>query len=172
MSGCSAQIFDEVGDISIPRTCAEPAKLFKNFLVQVKRIAWSGPRGSKDQPSNVTIELVFENTTKWPLALSNSGEGTLYSVEYALLGGNGSSYAPKETAGIANVHLLIKPGQQEERKLIFDVPRGDYIFIIERRFSGKPVPGKREDHQLLCKISQQDFSAPRPARPGGILGVY
>ncbi len=188
VSACGAQILEDVGDVNVPRTCGEPAKLFKNFLVQAKKISWSGPRGSRNQTSNVTIELVFENATKWPLALSNSGEGILYSVEYALLGKNGFSYTPRETGGVANgarlekpgdkqksttdVHLRIKPGQKEEGKLVFEVPRGDYILVIERQFAGKPVPGNREDHQSLCKISQQDFSAPRPARPGGILGVY
>ena len=194
-SGCSAQILEDVGDVSIPRECAEPAKLFKNFSVRAKRISWSGSPQSQRKLSTLTVELIFENATNWPVALSNSGNGILYSVEYLLHGEHGFSHAPKETGGVTNetrpkensgeekkpgekqkpiidAHQPIKPDAPAEGKLVFDVPRGNYILAIERKFAGKLVPVNREDHLTVCKISPKDFSAPSPANLRGVSGVY
>ena len=195
LSACGTYLLEDVADAGPPPNCAEPIRLFKNFAVQAKKISWSAPRGAAEPASTLTIDLVFENTAKWPLALSNSGDGILYSVEYTLLDG-GSSRAPMQTGGIAsepypdkpaekaidkpgenpkvpaNVHFRMKPGQQEEEKLVFQAPRGDYVLAIERRFAGKPVAGNGEDYLSRCKISARDVSAPRPARLGGSAGVY
>jgi hypothetical protein len=67
---------------------------------------------------------------------------------------------------------MIKPGAAPEGKLVFAVPRANYILTIERKFAGKPVPGKREDHLLACEISSSQISAARPARRPGVTGVY
>lgn len=194
LTACGAQFLEEAGDAGPTPNCAEPFKLFKTFVVQAKKISWSVPPGPAGSSSTLTIELIFENAAKWPLALSNSGDGILYSIEYALLGNNGASRAPTQISGIASerplekpgerrvekpgekqkatgdVHLAIKPGQREEGKLVFQAPRGEYILTIERRFADKPVPGHREDHLSACKISSANFSGPATVR--GVSGVY
>ena len=194
LSACGTYLLEDAADAGPPPNCVEPVRLFKNFAVQAKRISWSAPRGTAEPASTLTIDLIFENTAKWPLALSNSGDGILYSVEYTLSDGR-SSRGPTQTEGVAsepnpdkpsgkekdkrsekpkvttNVHSLVKPGQQEEGKLVFQTPRGDYVLTIERRFAGRPVPGNGEDHLSRCKISSRDVAA-RPARLGGSLGVY
>lgn len=196
LPGCSAQLLEEANDPGIPRYCGEPAKLFTIFVVQAKNISWASRRSANGTASSVTIDLVFENTAKWPLALSNSGNGIIYSIDYALLGENGTTYFPEETAGVThdmsaekkvetrekpgerkkekpiNVHQLIKSAESAEGKLIFEVPRGNYVLSIERKFEGKPVPGNREDHLLMCKISSSDFSAPLRSKSRGVFGVY
>ncbi len=185
LSGCSAQLIEDAGTPVIPRSCGEPAKLFTTFLVHARTISWANRR---DGASTVTIELVFENTAKWPLALSNSGNGIVYSVEYTLQGENGLISFPKETFGLAqetpleekrkpkpgqtDAHQPIKPEEAAEGKLVFEVPRGSYVLSIERKFEGKPVPGNRENHLSMCKIFPADFSSPRPAKSLGISGVY
>ncbi|MEX0753013.1 MAG: hypothetical protein WD073_08825 [Xanthobacteraceae bacterium] len=190
-SGCSAQLLEEIEDISIPRYCGEPTKLFGNFMVRAQRIAWSGTRNPNGTTSTLTVDLVFENERQWPLALSNSGNGIVYKVEYALYGENGTTFAPRETVGIAhdtpfkneekpsekkhstiNVHTLIKPGDPAEGKLVFDAPRGNYVFSIERKFAGMPILGKGENRLFVCKISPEDYSAPKPSKRWGVSGVY
>ncbi len=193
LAACGTQLLEDTGEAGAVPNCGEPFRLFKSFTVQAKKISWSASPGSASSSSTLTIDLVFENTAKWPLALSNSGDGILYSVEYALLGNNGASRAPTQTNGVADerpldkpgeghvekpdekqkgvggVHLRIKPGQREEGQLVFQAPRGDYLLAIERRFAGKPVPGHREDHLSTCKISSANFSAPAGR---GVSGVY
>ncbi len=173
LTGCSTQILEELNETSIPRDCREPAKLFTSFMVRAKNVSWSEAKAAKDKASILTIQLAFENVTTWSVALSNSSNGILYSIEYSLSGENSSRYAPKETSGVTNeIHQPIKPGEAAEGKLIFDVPKADYILVIERKFSGKPVSAKREDHRSACKIPSHDFSAARPSKLGGISGVY
>ncbi len=196
LSGCGAQFLEEISDSRVPRYCGEPVKLFTTFVVQAKNISWANRRGENGIALSVTIDLLFENSAKWPLALSNSGNGIVYSIEYTLQGENGSIYSPAETAGVAreppadkkpaarekpgerkkegpiDVHQLIKPQEPVEGKLIFEVPRGNYVLSIERKFEGKPVPGNREDHLSTCKISSSDFSAPLRSKSRGVSGVY
>lgn len=181
LPSCAMQLLEDIGESPVPRYCGEPARLFTNFMMKAKKISWHA--------HFLTIDLVFENTARWPLALSNSGTGIVYSVEYALLDENGAAYAPKETRGVTNntdeekktgakeksglsIHVPIKLGEAVEGKLVFDVPRGNYALAIERKFGGQPVAGNRDDHVTVCKISPSDFSAPKTAIPRGVSGVY
>lgn len=174
--GCSTRILEEVDEkIDAPQDCREPTKLFNNFVVRAKTVSWSKAKDAKDKTSILTISLTFENVTKWSVALSNSGNGILYSIEYSLTGEDGFHHAPKETVGIITgdqIHRPIKPDEVAEGKLMFQVPRANYVLAIERKFSGKPVAAKREDRLSACKIPANDFSVTRPSSPGGMSGVY
>lgn len=193
LAGCSAEtILEDTPAISAPRDCSEPMRLFKDFLVRAKAISWNSLRG-KDQVSTLTIDLVFENTLNWPLALSNSGNGIVYSVVYSLQNENGQVRMPMATGGVAsdggagprsevkrldrqeksamNVHTGIKQNDSVEGKLVFEAPRANYLLTIERKFAGQPAPGNRADHVSVCKISPSNFSS-GAGKALGVQGVY
>jgi hypothetical protein len=171
LAGCSTQILEDASEIAIPRDCREPTALFSNFVMRAKNVTWSEPKASKEP--TLTLQLTFENATKWSVALSNSDNGILYSVEYSLSGEDGIRYSPKEVGGVAKeIHQLIKPGETLEGTLTFNVPRANYVLSLERKFAGKSVPAKREDYLSACKIPSRDFSIARPSSLRGLLGVY
>jgi hypothetical protein len=175
LAGCSTQILEEVSDISIPHDCREPTKLFRSFTVRAKNVSWSGSQGAKEKTSILTVQLTFENVMKWPMALSNSGNGILYSVEYSLSGEDGTRYAPKEATGVTKgdaIHQPIQTDQPGEGQLIFHVPKANYVLGIEQKFAGNPVTAQREDHFSACKIPSHDFTAPKPVNRGTTSGVY
>jgi hypothetical protein len=101
LAGCSAQILEEVGEVGevgAPRDCAETTKLFNTFSMRAKSISWNGLKS--DPAATLTLELAFDNDKTWPIALSNSGNGVLYTVEFSLHGEKGDSYKPKEASGV------------------------------------------------------------------------
>jgi hypothetical protein len=168
LNGCSSQILEEASDISIPRDCREPTKLFSTFNMRATHVAWSDV---KEKTSVLTIDLSLDNATKWPTPLSNSGNGVLYSIEYSL-NGESTRYAPKETAGaFKDIHAPIPLEKTIDGKLIFAVPRGSYILSVERKFDGTPVPGKREDHVSFCRISPVDSMLMRPSNFRAVSGA-
>ena len=195
LAGCSAQLLDDaidVGEFNTPRPCNEPMKLFNTFSINAKKIAWKNDRS--DAGTTLTINLLVNNDKQWPLALSNSTQGVLYTVDYTLRGEKGGNFAPKEASGILSVHpprefkeprrkspfgkptrsgsnssrvkrteesgpdinFRIKPGTPEEGTLVFQAPRDRYLLVIERKFTGNPVPSKPSDHIAVCKISPID----------------
>lgn len=194
LAGCSAQILEDAGEVSAPHDCAETTKIFNTFSMRAKSTSW---KGSKSDPSaTLTLELVFNNDKNWPIALSNSGAGVLYTVEFSLQGDKGIIYKPKETAGVTHptearkpkeardlpffseqkvrakpalsietirdVNFRIRPGEPEAGKLVFQVPKDNYLLIVQRKFAGKPVAGIPADHLSVCKISGRDTSAMPP----------
>jgi hypothetical protein len=195
LPGCGAEtILENAPAISALHDCGEPTTLFKNFQVWAKKISWSRPRGT-DRASILTLDLVFENTANWPLALSNSGNGIVFSVAYSLLDNNGTIHTPKNAEGIVsktvpkkksseaknfaepekpllNVYSQIKQHDSAEGRLVFEAPRGNYLLTIERRFAGASVPGNRADHVSVCKIPSRDFVSAKSATFSGPLGVY
>jgi hypothetical protein len=173
LTGCSTQLLEDANEIVMPRDCREPTPLFATFVVRAKNITWSEPKTFKDKSSILTLQLTFENVTKWPVALSNSDNGILYSVDYSLSGDDGIRYAPTEAGGAAkDIHQAIRPIEILEGTLVFNVPRANYVLALERKFSGKSVPAKREDYFSACKIPSHDFSVARPWSLKGMLGVY
>jgi hypothetical protein len=185
LAGCSAQILEEVGEVSAPRDCAETTKLFNTFSMRATRTSW---KGTKSDPSaTLTLEIVFANDKGRPIALSNSGAGVLYTVEFSLQGNNGISHKPKEAIGVTypseakkpreardlpffseqkiarakppktetnrDVNFRIRPGEPEAGKLVFQVPKDNYLLIVQRKFAGKPVAGMPADHLSACKVS-------------------
>jgi hypothetical protein len=197
LAGCSAHILEDAGEVSAPHDCAETTKLFNTFSLRAKSASW---KGTKSDPSaTLTLELAFNNDKNRPIALSNSGAGVLYTVEFSLQGDKGIIYKPKEAAGVTlpneakkpkeardvpfftqqkvarpkagskietirDVNFRIRPGEPEEGKLVFQVPKDNYLLIIQRKFADKPVSGTPTDHLSVCKISGRDTSAmlPRP----------
>jgi hypothetical protein len=206
LSGCTSQLLDdvvEVGQLGAPRQCTEPTKLFGTFTMRTSKATWKGDKGN----STLTLDLVFDNDKNYPVALSNSGNGVLYTVEFRLQGEKENGFAPKEASGIAltreakkfkepprpgvfgypvrpsqrgttkdsplrDLNFRIKPGQPETGKLVFQAPRGNYLFVIERKFDGKPAGGQPTDHLAVCKVSAGD--AANGAAPGAVAtpGLY
>lgn len=172
-TGCSTRILEEAEEINVPRDCREPAKAFNNFVLRATNVLWSDPRDPRDKTSTLTIHLMFENVAKWSIPLSNSGNGILYAIEYSLTGEDGFRVTPTELAGIADeIHRPIKPDEPAEAKLLFHVPRANYVLTIERKIASKPGAAKREDHLFVCNIPANIFSVTRPSSPEGISGVY
>lgn len=173
LTGCSTQILEDMGEVSIPRDCREPAKLFGTFMMSAKSISWSELKETKEKTSLLTLRLSFENVTKGSVALSNSGNGILYSLQLSLSGENASNYRPEDLEGVVDkIHQELKPGEIAEGKVTFKVPKANYILSIERQFAGKPLASKQEEYFLACKIPAQAFSGGRTSSPGGVWGVY
>lgn len=207
LGGCASQVLDDlvvnVGDFAAPRPCQQPMKLFNVFSVHTKRIAWTGDAAGA---SNLTLELVFANDKTWPIALSNSGSGVHYSVEFVLRGEKGGNYLPKEATGVVvvrepkqlrertskgpfskptssgadpkrqkaaegdirDVNFRIRPEAREEGKLVFQVPRGNYLLSIERKFTGRSLPSQPTDHVAVCKIPSVDIAVSGPDKPARV----
>jgi hypothetical protein len=112
LSGCSSHLLEdvvEVGQLSAPRPCSEPTKLFGTFTMRATKMSWKGD--SADANPMLTLELSVANDKNFPLALSNSGNGVLYTVAITLQAEKGGSFVPKEASGIV---LMREPKQFKE----------------------------------------------------------
>lgn len=160
LAGCSAHILEEVGEVSAPHDCAETTKLFNAFSMRAKSTSW---KGAKSDPSaTLTLELVFNNTQKWPIALSNSGAGVLYTVEFSLQGDNGTSYQPKEASGVARLSDAKKP--KEAQALPFFSPQkttraAQSASRIEtiRDVNFRIRPGEPEEGKLVFQAPRDNY---------------
>jgi hypothetical protein len=207
LSGCTSQLLEdvaEVGQLGAPRPCTEPTKLFGTFTMRASKATWKGDKSD----ATLTLELVFNNDKNFPVALTNSGNGVLYSVEFKLQGEKENSFAPKEAGGVAlmrepnkfkeprhpgvfgyptrpkqpgkntdsplrDLNFRIKPGEPETGKLVFHAPRGNYLFVIERKFDGKPTGGQPADHLAVCRISAgAAANGGAPAGAAATPGLY
>lgn len=207
LAGCSAQVLDEIGEVTPPRPCAEAVKLFGTFSMRAKSIAWKGNKGGA--PAELTVDLAFYNDKNFPIALSNSGNGVLYTVRFSVQGKDGA-VAPKEASGVVltreekaprhrrnagpfgetrkkgagdhassskksdeqtqtkDINFRIKPGEPQEGRLVFQLPRDNYLLTVERKFTETSSARQPTDLIAACKIPQNDVSGPAP----GISGVY
>lgn len=145
--------------MSAPRDCAETTKLFNTFSLRAKSTSW---KGAKSDPSaTLTLELVFDNEKKWPIALSNSGAGVLYTVEFSLQGDRGIIYKPSVTAGIAQPSEARKP--KEARELPFfsqqKVARPKPATTIEtiRDVNFRIRPGEPEAAKLVFQAPKDNY---------------
>ena len=158
LTACSAQLLEDVvdvGEFGAPRPCNEATKLFNTFSMQAKRITWKGDRGNS--AATLTLDIVIANDKSWPIALSNSGQGVFYPVEFVLRGEKGGSFTPKEATGIVLTREpkqfkeplrsgpFSKPTRFGRQKTIEDNSR-DVNFLIK--------PGAPEEGKLV-------FQAPR-----------
>jgi hypothetical protein len=161
LAGCSAQLLEEVvdiGEITPPRFCSEPVKLFNTFTMRAKRVAWKGDRG--DPNATLTLELAFDNDKSFPVALSNSGNGVLYAVEFRLRGERTGIYAPKEAAGVTLVR---------EPKRFKEPPHPGPFGYPTRRSNTPPpadktqdvnyriTPGKPEEGKLVFQAPRDNY---------------
>jgi len=206
LSGCTSQLLEdvvEVGQLGAPRQCTEPTKLFGTFTMRARKATWKGDKAD----ATLTLELVFNNDKNFPVALTNSGNGVLYTVEFRLQGDKESGFAPKETSGVAlmrepnkfkeprrpgvfgyptrpkqpgkdkdsplrDLNFRIKPGEPEMGKLVFHAPRGNYLFVVERKFEGKPTGGQPTDHIAVCKVSAGDAANGATSGAAATPGLY
>ena len=158
LAACSAQLLEDmvdVGEFGAPRPCNEATKLFNTFSMQAKRITWKGDRGNI--AATLTLDIVITNDKRWPIALSNSGQGVFYTIEFVLRGEKGGTFAPKEATGIVLAREpkqfkdpprsgpFSKPTHVNRQKTIGDNSR-DVNFLIK--------PGVPEEGKLV-------FQAPR-----------
>jgi hypothetical protein len=158
LSGCSPQLLEDIGEVGqlpAPRPCSEPTKLFGSFTMRAPKISWKGDKA--EASATLTLELSILNDKNFPVALSNSGSGVLYTVDFSLQGEKGGSFAPKEASGI----VLMRPPKQ------FNEPRrpGPFGFPTRpknpsnakdntRDLNFRLQPGKPEEGKLV-------FQAPR-----------
>jgi hypothetical protein len=150
LSGCSSHLLEdvaEVGQLTAPRPCSEPTKLFGAFTIRATKMSWTG---SADASPMLTLELSVANDKNFPLALSNSGNGVLYTVAITLQGEKGGSFVPKEASGIV---LMREPKRFREphRPGPFgfptppkkpDNPKDNTRDLNFRIHPGEPEPGK------------------------------
>jgi len=104
LTGCSAQLLEDVAEVSPPRPCNEAFKLFNTFSMLTKSIAWKESKGAVSP--RLVLELVFYNDRNFPIALSNSGNGVHYAVSFSIQG-KGGPIGPKEAGGV----VLVRDGK-------------------------------------------------------------
>lgn len=138
---------------AVVRSCAEPAPLFEDFVARATSVAWAP--GAAKQPSRLTIGLSVENMQPLPAAMTNSGSGILYTLDFAVTNSAGKSFGPAEATGAftgAFVHGMIAKGTPAVGAVAFAVPRGDYTLTISRKLSGQPPPVVPKNQPLTCKL--------------------
>lgn len=165
LAGCSSHILEEVAEIAPPRDCAETTKIFNTFSMRATSTSW---KGAKSDPSaTLALELVFINGKKLPIALSNSGAGVLYTVEFSLQGSKGISYKPKETAGVT------LPSDEKKLKEAKHLPffgqqktQGRIVTRTEKRKRGMETvrdvnfrirPGETEEGKLVFQAPRDNY---------------
>jgi hypothetical protein len=161
LAGCSAQLLEEIGEIgeiTPPRFCSEPVKLFNAFTMRAKRIAWNGDR--RDPNATLTLDLAFDNDKTWPVALSNSGNGVLYAVEFSLRGEQAGTFMPKEATGVTLV--------REPRKFKEPPRPGPFGYTTRPSNNAPPAdksqdvnyriaPGKSEEGKLVFQAPRDNY---------------
>jgi hypothetical protein len=111
-------------------------------------MSWKSDGASAN--ATLTLELSFVNDKSFPVALSNSGNGVLYTVAFSLQGEKGGSFAPKEASGIV---LMREPKKFTEphrpgpfgfpsRPTKPETPRDDTRDLNFRIKPGEPEQGK------------------------------
>jgi len=110
LAACSAQLLEEVSEIPVPRPCSETTKLFGTFSMRAKSATWKGDKG--DHAATLTLDLAFTNDKGWPISLSNSGNGVIYTVGFKLVGDKAGTIVPKDANGVT---LVPKPKEFKER---------------------------------------------------------
>lgn len=160
VAGCSGQLLEETIDtaeFNAPRPCNEPMKLFNTFSVFAKRTSWKASPG--DPSSTLKVELSINNDKGWPIALSNSTHGVLYTIDFVLRGEK-NNFTPKEKTGILLAHEA-KEFKEPKRSGPFAKPtrsssssRGKKIDDNARDVNFRIKPGTPEEGTLV-------FQAPR-----------
>jgi outer membrane lipoprotein SlyB len=89
-----------------------------------------------------TLALVFTitNNDRLSRALSNSGSGILYGLDYSVIGEDGTAYAATEPSGALagnEMHAPIDYQASKDGGVKFKVPKGNYRAVLERKLSGK-----------------------------------
>ena len=119
--------------------CYKPTKLFGWLSISANSISWTKGKEVNDVG---TLALVFTitNNDRLPHALSNSGSGILYGVDFSVIGEDGTAYAATEPSGTLAGNEINTPIEYQRSKdggVKFKVPRGNYKVVLERKFNGK-----------------------------------
>ena len=134
-----------------PGDCRTPAKLFAWFSIRAKTIAWTKGKDASD-PGTLTLEFTITDEDRLPRALSNSGTGFLYDLEYSLNGEDGNSFRPTESSGMlagSEVHAPLNYESSKDGGLKFKIQQGNYSVVLTRKFNGKPL------QSFACTLTAQ-----------------
>jgi hypothetical protein len=162
LSGCSAAMLEDAPDIANalpPRACTETTRLFNTFTMRATRVAWKADKG--DANATLTVDLKVDNDKNFPIALSNSGNGVLYTVQFTLQGDKGGSITPKETTGVA---LTPPPKEFKEPKRpgafgYVSPPKkpNDVVVDNTRDVNFHIKPGEPETATLIFQAPRQNY---------------
>ena len=100
----------------------------------------------------LTIVFAIVNTDRLPRALSNSGGGFFYAVEYFLKADDGTVYAATDPSGIFagnELHTAMNYHMSKEGTVKFKVPKGNYAVVFGRKYGGKRIA----KYDFSCTIS-------------------
>jgi hypothetical protein len=157
MAGCSASLLEQIDEpAALPKPCSEATKLFDTFTMRLTKAAWSSAR--PDEAAVLEVDLAFANDKSWPVALSNSGMGVLYDVEFRLHGAGGI-FAPKQTTGIALTRAP-QAFQEPPRRAIFAPPvevKRDRPADNVRDVNFRIKPGAPEEAKLVFEVPRQAY---------------
>jgi hypothetical protein len=152
LTGCGTTLENVPTASAAAKDCREPASVFNTFTLRATSVAWTGTGSA----AALLMAFKIENAAEDPAALSNSGAGVLYTLDYALKDDKGKLYPASATsAGLAatGVHEPIKPGEPKEGTLTFTAPRGHYTLVIERKVAGRPAPATANNAPLFCTVT-------------------
>jgi hypothetical protein len=161
LSGCSAAMLEDAPDIADalpPRACSETTRLFNTFTMRATRVAWKVEKG--DSNATLTVDLKVENDKNFPIALSNSGNGVLYTVQFTLQGGKSGSFTPKETTGVA---LTRPPKEFKEPKrpgafgYVTPPEKPQDVVDNTRDVNFHIKPGEPETATLTFQVPRQNY---------------
>ena len=110
--------------------------------MRASSIDWKGNKG--DAAATLTLELTFSNDKAWPISLSNSGNGVIYTVEFKLLGDKTGAIASKEASGVT---LVRKPKEFKEP------PSPGPFGYPQRSGRGKSSANKSGDKEKLRDVN-------------------
>jgi hypothetical protein len=152
LTGCGTALDNAALAPPATRDCREPANLFNVFTMRATSVAWTGT----GQAATLLMGFKVENATEDPAALSNSGAGVLYTLDYALRDDKGKLYPATATSAVfaaTGVHEPIKPGEPKEGTLTFTAPRARYTLVIERKVGARAAPSTSSNAPLLCTVT-------------------
>ena len=157
LAGCSSHMIEDVSDVTAvmpPKACGETTKLFDTFSMRATRTAWAD--------STLTVELTIDNDKNYPIALSNSGNGLLYTIEISLQDGKGKSIAPQETGGVAIAPAPKKFKAPQARSVLgvrrpAKIPNSNNRTDNTRNLNFRIVPGQPEPARLVFHAPRENY---------------
>jgi hypothetical protein len=107
--------------------CNNPQSVMQgSFLVTVTA------QNRNDDVSPLRLAVRIANSTNRPISWSNIFPPPVYLPSYALRDSAGREFAPSDQGGLdyGSAQRNINPGRELGGVIAFDVPRGDYSFIV------------------------------------------
>src|SRR5262249_11687064 len=121
-----------------PHNCFNPTRLFGWFSIRANAMSWTT---GKEGKNGDTLALVVTVTTndRLPGAVSNSGSGILYGLNYSVIGEDGTAYTATEPSGLLagnDINVPLEYQVSKDGGVKFKVPSGNYTAVLERKFDG------------------------------------